>query len=80
MKKFTALVFTLTFLLGILVISAQQTRPRRVGDSPAPPPTSTTNSNRPPVLGRAPNSQSSTQQPNAPSNEPVEVDSNSTLR
>jgi len=80
MKKFTALVFTLTFLLGIFVISAQQTRPRRVGDSQASPPTASTSSNRPPVLGKAPNSQSSTQQPNAGSNEPVEVDSNDVIR
>jgi Ca-activated chloride channel homolog len=79
MRKFTALVFTLTFLLEMHVLCAQQTRPRRVGDSPAPA-TSTTKSNRPPVLGGAPNRQGSTPQPNSGSNEPIEVDSNDVIR
>jgi Ca-activated chloride channel family protein len=83
MKKTTSCLAALALFSFSAVVISAQTRPRRVGQNPQTPVTSTTTPSRPPVLGgsnRAPGSDPVPGSSAPAKNEPEEVDAGDVIR
>lgn len=83
MKRTTSCLAALALFSFSAVVISAQTRPRRVGQNPQTPVTSTTTPSRPPVLGganRGPGSPSAQESSAPATNEPQEVDAGDVIR